>query len=327
MVSYRAGRPRGPYRASATCACFLDPGDLLVINTSGTINAALAAARADGTALELHLSTHLPADLWTGRAAPHGYWPTQAAPLTDPSPGEILALPAGGNRDAPHPLPPPRRSGAAAYGAALDRHARPAHAPATRTWRPTASPSATATSREQWPLSVLPDRLRHRDRQRRDAVGGAGVHAGVADPPGRARHPGRATAAAHRRGQPGRPRAAVRGVLPRPAETARLVNAAHEAGEARRRRRDHGGPRAGDRDRPGRHDTPWRRAGPTWSSLRERGVRAVNALLTGLHEPRSSHLAMLEALGGVEHLGVTYAAALREGYLWHEFGDLHLILP
>jgi S-adenosylmethionine:tRNA ribosyltransferase-isomerase len=52
----------------------------------------------------------------------------------------------------------------------------------------------------------------------------------------------------------------------------------------------------------------------------------VDSMLTGLHEPRSSHLAMLEALAGREHLHVTYGQALREGYLWHEFGDLHLIL-
>src|SRR6266567_1985995 len=44
---------------------FLHAGDLLVINTSGTMNAALHATRSDGTPLELHLSTHLPADLWT----------------------------------------------------------------------------------------------------------------------------------------------------------------------------------------------------------------------------------------------------------------------
>ena len=37
---------------------------MLVINTSGTMNAALSARRVDGTPLELHLSTHLPADLW-----------------------------------------------------------------------------------------------------------------------------------------------------------------------------------------------------------------------------------------------------------------------
>jgi S-adenosylmethionine:tRNA ribosyltransferase-isomerase len=53
----------------------------------------------------------------------------------------------------------------------------------------------------------------------------------------------------------------------------------------------------------------------------------VDALLTGLHEPRATHLAMLEALAGREHLELTYAEALRERYLWHGFGDLHLILP
>ena len=37
-------------------------------------------------------------------------------------------------------------------------------------------------------------------------------------------------------------------------------------------------------------------------------------MLTGRHEPKASHLAMLESLAG-------------RGYLWHEFGDLHLILP
>ena len=54
---------------------------------------------------------------------------------------------------------------------------------------------------------------------------------------------------------------------------------------------------------------------------------AVNALLTGLHEPCATHLSMLETLAGLEHLKVTYHQALQEGYLWHEFGDLHLILP
>jgi len=70
--------------------------------------------------------------------------------------------------------------------------------------------------------------------------------------------------------------------------------------------------------------------GEGWTHLvitPERGIRAINALLTGLHEPRASHLAMLAALAGVHHLQIAYAAALREHYLWHEFGDLHLILP
>ncbi|WP_214409991.1 S-adenosylmethionine:tRNA ribosyltransferase-isomerase [Sphaerisporangium fuscum] len=57
------------------------------------------------------------------------------------------------------------------------------------------------------------------------------------------------------------------------------------------------------------------------------GVRAVDGLITGLHEPRSSHLMMLSAIAGEELLSRSYEEALREGYLWHEFGDLHLIMP
>ncbi|MFI6293832.1 S-adenosylmethionine:tRNA ribosyltransferase-isomerase [Nonomuraea sp. NPDC050790] len=53
--------------------------------------------------------------------------------------------------------------------------------------------------------------------------------------------------------------------------------------------------------------------------------RAVTGLLTGLHEPRSSHLLMLTAFTGPETLAGAYAEALRERYLWHEFGDVHLI--
>ncbi|GAA2074800.1 S-adenosylmethionine:tRNA ribosyltransferase-isomerase [Actinomadura alba] len=57
------------------------------------------------------------------------------------------------------------------------------------------------------------------------------------------------------------------------------------------------------------------------------GVRAVDGLLTGLHEPRSSHLMMLTAIAGPALLKQVYDAALEERYLWHEFGDLNLLLP
>lgn len=72
------------------------------------------------------------------------------------------------------------------------------------------------------------------------------------------------------------------------------------------------------------------RAGHGWTDLvvtPERGLRAVNAILTGLHAPNATHLSMLEALASRDHLAVAYAAALRHRYLWHEFGDLHLIMP
>ena len=67
-----------------------------------------------------------------------------------------------------------------------------------------------------------------------------------------------------------------------------------------------------------------------WANLvitPERGVRAADGLLTGFHEPRSSHLAMLEAVGGKRNIRYAYKEALTAGYLWHEFGDSHLILP
>jgi S-adenosylmethionine:tRNA ribosyltransferase-isomerase len=59
----------------------------------------------------------------------------------------------------------------------------------------------------------------------------------------------------------------------------------------------------------------------------ERGVRAVDGLLTGWHEPEASHLLLLEAIAGRALVERSYAAALAHGYRWHEFGDVHLLLP
>jgi S-adenosylmethionine:tRNA ribosyltransferase-isomerase len=59
----------------------------------------------------------------------------------------------------------------------------------------------------------------------------------------------------------------------------------------------------------------------------ERGVHVVDGLLSGWHEPEASHLLMLEAIAGRHLLERSYAASLAEGYLWHEFGDVHLIVP
>ena len=70
--------------------------------------------------------------------------------------------------------------------------------------------------------------------------------------------------------------------------------------------------------------------GAGWTSLvvtRERGLRAVDGLVTGWHEPEASHLKMLQALADEELLERCYREALAHGYLWHEFGDSHLILP
>lgn len=59
----------------------------------------------------------------------------------------------------------------------------------------------------------------------------------------------------------------------------------------------------------------------------KRGVNVVDGLITGLHDPVTSHLAMLYTIAGQSTIREAYHEAVRAGYLWHEFGDSHLILP
>jgi S-adenosylmethionine:tRNA ribosyltransferase-isomerase len=56
-----------------------------------------------------------------------------------------------------------------------------------------------------------------------------------------------------------------------------------------------------------------------------RGAHVVDGLITGLHDPRTTHLALLSAVGGIERVRAAYEEAVREAYLWHEFGDTHLL--
>jgi S-adenosylmethionine:tRNA ribosyltransferase-isomerase len=70
-------------------------------------------------------------------------------------------------------------------------------------------------------------------------------------------------------------------------------------------------------------------AGEGWTDLiitPERGMRFVDGMITGFHEPRSTHLSLLEALVGKEHVARAYSQALTERYLWHEFGDSHFLV-
>ena len=111
-----------------------------------------------------------------------------------------------------------------------------------------------------------------------------------------------------------------------PPETARLVNAARAA----RRRVVAVGTTVVRALETATYEDGITHPSEGWTSLivmPQRGIQSVDGMLTGLHEPRSSHLAMLEALAEHRHLWLAYSEALQEGYLWHEFGDLHLILP
>jgi S-adenosylmethionine:tRNA ribosyltransferase-isomerase len=324
MVSYR-GDNRVVHTVFRDLPRFLDPGDVLVINTSGTMNAALNATRADGSPVELHLSTHLPADLWIVEPRrPQGH---ATLPLYGVTAGEVLALPAGATATLHAPYLRDR--------AAPD--AEPAH---QRLWVATLSlplslpeylerhgfPIRYKYVREGWPASYYQSvyvtevgsaEMPSAGRAFTEALITQLVARGVVVAP-LLLHTGVASLEEH---EP--PYEEFYRV---PAETARLVNAARAEG----RRVVAVGTTVvraletvADADGVAHPGEGWTRLVIT----PRRGLRCVDALLTGLHEPRSSHLAMLETLAGVEHLDVTYAAALQEGYLWHEFGDLHLILP
>jgi len=56
-------------------------------------------------------------------------------------------------------------------------------------------------------------------------------------------------------------------------------------------------------------------------------MQIIDGLLTGFHEPRASHLKMLQSLAGYDHIEKAYEMAIAYQYYWHQFGDLHLILP
>jgi S-adenosylmethionine:tRNA ribosyltransferase-isomerase len=85
-------------------------------------------------------------------------------------------------------------------------------------------------------------------------------------------------------------------------------------------------------------DTHVTHPGEGWTSFivsPDYDLRAVDGLITGLHEPRATHLHIIQAVArrtlpapaANAALDRAYRAALDREYLWHEFGDTHLILP
>lgn len=300
---------------------FLEPGDLLVINTSGTLNAALPTQRADGKPFELHLSTRLPDQRWVVEM--RAFLNEQekiTRPFYEIQPGESFALPAGGRVTLHAPYVPtqltPRLWLASlelpeALHPYLAQHGAPIH---------------YSYVKEGWPLSYYQTVY--------------ATEMGSAEMPsaGRAFTPELLTGLIAR-GIQIAPLLLHTGVASVehneppyeeyyrvPEATARLVNAAHAAGQ----RVIATGTTVVRALESVTDPDGQTHSGNGWTSLvvtPQRGIRAINGLLTGLHEPLSTHLAMLETLAGRPHLETTYSAALQQRYLWHEFGDLHLILP
>jgi S-adenosylmethionine:tRNA ribosyltransferase-isomerase len=293
---------------------FLAAGDLLVVNTSATIPAALPAERPDGTALELRLSTPAPKHR-------DDHWVIELrlgdAPFRGARPGDELELPAAGRAKilaryassdrlwlARLNLPTSLERYLAAHGHPIRYRYVP------RTWPLEAYQTAYALE----PGSAeMPSAGRPLTPELLTRLAASGVliapltlHTGVSSPE------------RHEPPYPERYRV--------PAETARLVNAV----------RGWGGRvvavgttvvRALESvAQPEGQVT----AGAGWTNLvvtPERGLWAIDGLLTGWHEPEASHLQLLRAAAGDELLDRSYTAAVRHGYLWHEFGDTHLILP
>ncbi len=315
MVSHR-GDDRLFHSRFRDLPDFLGAGDVLAVNTSGTMNAAVKVEREDGTVLELRLSTRLPADLWTVELRlPTG---TDIEPFPRATPGEILYLPEGATATLHRPY---REDGPRLWLSTLSlpgpldgylgRHGSPIRYGYVReTWPASYYQTvyATETGSAEMPSAgrAFTPELVTRLVARGVGVAPLVLHTGVAsledhEPP-------------------------YEEFYRVPIETARLVNAARAYGK-RVVAVGTTAVRALETVTDAEGTT---HPGEGWTGLivtPERGIRSVDAMLTGLHEPRSSHLAMLEALVERGRLRLAYEEALREEYLWHEFGDLHLILP
>lgn len=70
-------------------------------------------------------------------------------------------------------------------------------------------------------------------------------------------------------------------------------------------------------------------AGHAYTSLRitsEHNLKVADGLITGFHEPEASHLDLISAFLTPAQIRKSYEEAISKKYLWHEFGDLCLIL-
>ncbi|MER7281324.1 S-adenosylmethionine:tRNA ribosyltransferase-isomerase [Dactylosporangium sp. NPDC000244] len=284
----------------------LRAGDVLVVNTSGTL---AAAVRVVGVPLSLHFSTRLPDGRWAVEVRGPDRRPHPGAP------GE-LRLPGGAGVTLEEPYTHGRLWAAAVRTPVpvpefLRRYGEPIRYPYVRRRWPLEA-YQTVFAREPG-SAEMPSAARPFSERVVTRLVAAGVqfaplllHTGVASPE------------AHERPYPE--------WFAVPPTTARLVNDARAAGgriiavgtTAVRALESAAAPGGTVAAREG------------YTSLvvtPDRGVTVVDGLLTGFHEPRASHLDLLAAVAAPAVLAAAYDAAVRERYLWHEFGDVNLLLP
>lgn len=306
---------------------WLSAGDLLVVNTSGTLNAAVLARAASGETFEVHLSTQLPGHFWAVEVRRTG--PVASLPYRDARAGSVLALDGGAPMTllAPYPfvdaLDAPSRLWIAALEldepvlSYLERFGRPiryGYVPAPWPASMYQTIFATEPGSAEMPSAGRPftpelvTRLVSNGIQIAPLV----LHTGVAsledhEPPYEEfyRVPPETAALVNEAKRSGHRVIAVGTTVVRALETVTDIRGLTAAGEG-------------------------------WTDLvigPARRLRAVTGMITGLHEPRATHLAMIEqviiAAGGngvSSHLERAYGEARNNGYLWHEFGDSHLIV-
>jgi S-adenosylmethionine:tRNA ribosyltransferase-isomerase len=317
-------------------ATVLDPGDLVVINTSATLPAAIDGAinqrvdgrdhRRQGDVLTVHFSTQLDDGAWVVEPRADG----GARPGVAAQRGDVIHLP--GARQvrliAPYPDPGARQlrlwraeaGPEADLAAYLLTHGRPieyGHLARRHTLAEHQTVYATEHGSAEMPSAGRPftTELITRLIARGVSVAPLVLHAGVSsqeshEPPMPERFDvpevtARLVAGARAAGQRV---VAVGTTVVRALETAAL----HEPGSD--------DPTAAHVVRPRRG----------WTDLvlgPERTAHVVSGLITGLHEPEASHLALLQAVAGHDLVQDAYDAAVTGGYLWHEFGDSMLLLP
>jgi len=295
-------------------ATALSPGDLLVVNTSATVAAAVDGRLASGEPVAVHVSGRLPGGLWLVEVRQPVAGSTR--PLVLDEPGTVAFL-AGGSVELLSPFADSQRLWFAHFDLPgtveqlLAEHGRAIrYSYVGRDWPLSAYQSvfSVGPGSAEMPSASRPFTT--------DVVTDL-VRRGVTFAP-LVLHTGVSSLEGNEAPYPEQYRV--------PGATARLVNGAHAAGN----RVVAVGTtvvRALETVTDGSGTT---HPGAGWTEeviTPERGVRAVDGLLTGWHEPEASHLLMLEAVAGHRALEQAYRAAYEEGYLWHEFGDSHLLLP
>lgn len=296
-------------------AGFLAPGDLLVVNTSGTLAAAVDGEYADGRRVTVHFATALDDGAWVVEVRPAG---AATGPIEDARPGATVTLPDGIalRLVAPHPAGQ-RRLWRAAVGveggvpAYLARHGRPIR----YAYVPNPVPLAeyqTVFAREPG-SAEMPSAGRPFSAElvvdlvtRGIGIAPITLHTGVSSQ------------------EPGEPPQPERFAVPE--STARAVNTTRAWGG----RVVAVGTTVTRALETAANDNGVVRPAAGWTELvlgPDRPTRVVNGLITGWHAPGASHLDLLEAVAGTDLVERAYREAVRARYLWHEFGDSCLLLP